>query len=139
MNLIAEIGFDHSFSFIYSKRPGTPAASFNDDVPTETKKQRLNILQDRINSRAMEISHSMVGEITQVLVEGFSKKDSKQLRGKTENNRTVNFAGPASLIGDFVHVLITEALPNSLRAELQQTPVARSNPAHQPISAIIYT
>jgi len=126
MNLIAEIGFDHSFSFIYSKRPGTPASSFNDDVPAETKKQRLNILQARINSKAMEISHNMVGEITQVLVEGFSKKDAKQLRGKTENNRTVNFTGPESLIGDFAHVLITEALPNSLRAELQQAPVVRS-------------
>ena len=126
MNLIAEIGFDHSFSFIYSKRRGTPASSFNDDVPAETKKQRLNILQARINSKAMEISHNMVGEITQVLVEGFSKKDAKQLRGKTENNRTVNFTGPESLIGDFAHVLITEALPNSLRAELQQAPVVRS-------------
>ena len=126
MNLIAEIGFDHSFSFIYSKRPGTPASSFNDDVPTETKKQRLKLLQARINSRAMEISHSMVGEITQVLVEGFSKKDTKQLRGKTENNRTVNFSGPASLIGEFAHVLITEALPNSLRANLQQVPVGGS-------------
>ncbi len=131
MNLIAEIGFDHSFSFIYSKRPGTPAATFNDDVPAETKKQRLNILQTRINSMAMEISHNMVGEITQVLVEGFSKKDTKQLRGKTENNRTVNFNGPASLIGEFAHVLITEALPNSLRAELQQAPVARSEPTLQ--------
>jgi len=99
---------------------------FNDDVPTETKKQRLNVLQARINSRAMEISHSMVGEITQVLVEGFSKKDTKQLRGKTENNRTVNFSGPASLIGEFAHVLITEALPNSLRAKLQQVPVGGS-------------
>jgi len=131
MNLIAEIGFDHSFSFIYSKRPGTPAATFNDDVPAETKKQRLNILQTRINSMAMEISYNMVGEITQVLVEGLSKKDTKQLRGKTENNRTVNFNGPASLIGEFAHVLITEALPNSLRAELQQVPVARSEPTLQ--------
>ena len=131
MNLISEIGFDHSFSFIYSKRPGTPAATFNDDVPAETKKQRLNILQTRINTMAMKISHNMVGEITQVLVEGFSKKDTKQLRGKTENNRTVNFNGPASLIGEFAHVLITEALPNSLRAELQQAPVARSEPTLQ--------
>ncbi len=131
MNLISEIGFDHSFSFIYSKRPGTPAATFNDDVPAEIKKQRLNILQTRINTMAMKISHNMVGEITQVLVEGFSKKDTKQLRGKTENNRTVNFNGPASLIGEFAHVLITEALPNSLRAELQQAPVARSEPTLQ--------
>jgi len=131
MNLIAEIGFDHSFSFIYSKRPGTPASSYNDDVPTETKKERLNILQARINTKAMEISRNMVGETIQVLVEGFSKKDTKQLRGKTENNRTVNFTGPASLIGEFAHVLITEALPNSLRAELQQAPVIRSEPTLQ--------
>ena len=131
MNLIAEIGFDHSFSFIYSKRPGTPASSYNDDVPTETKKERLNILQARINTKAMEISRNMVGETIQVLVEGFSKKDPEQLRGKTENNRTVNFAGPASLIGEFAHVLITEALPNSLRAELQQAPVIRSEPTLQ--------
>ena len=131
MNLIAEIGFDHSFSFIYSKRPGTPASSFSDDVPAETKKERLNILQARINAMAMEISRNMVGVTSQVLVEGFSKKDTKQLRGKTENNRTVNFAGPASLIGEFAHVLITEALPNSLRAELQQTPIVRSEPTLQ--------
>jgi len=131
MNLIAEIGFDHSFSFIYSKRPGTPASSYNDDVPMETKKERLNILQARINSKAMEISRNMVGETIQVLVEGFSKKDSEQLRGKTENNRTVNFTGPASLIGDFADVLITEALPNSLRAELQQAPVVMSEPTLQ--------
>ncbi len=126
MNLIADIGFDHSFSFIYSKRPGTPASSFDDDVPMETKKQRLNILQARINHMAMEISRSLVGKTERILVEGFSKKDPEQLRGKTENNRTVNFTGPASLIGEFAHVLITEALPNSLRARLQQVPVGGS-------------
>lgn len=126
MNLIAEIGFDHSFSFIYSKRPGTPASSFNDDVPMEIKKQRLHILQSRIHSMAMKISQDMVGEMVQVLVEGFSKKSPKQLCGKTENNRTVNFSGPVSLIGKFAHVFITEALPNSLRAELPQHPTTRS-------------
>ncbi len=123
MNLIADIGFDHSFSFIYSKRPGTPASSFDDDVPMETKKQRLNILQTRINHMAMEISRSMVGKTERVLVEGLSKKNANELRGKTENNRTVNFIGPTSLIGEFTDVLITEALPNSLRAECQQMPV----------------
>ena len=122
MNLIAEIGFDHSFSFIYSKRPGTPASSFNDDVPMETKKERLSILQTRINAMAMEIGRSMVGKTERILVEGFSKKNVYELRGKTENNRTVNFVGPKSLIGEFTDVLITKALPNSLRAELQQTP-----------------
>jgi len=122
MNLIAEIGFDHSFSFIYSKRPGTPASSFNDDVPTETKKERLSILQARINSMAMEISHGMVGKTEQILIEGYSRKNVNELRGKTENNRTVNFVGPKSLIGEFADVLITKALPNSLRGELQQAP-----------------
>ena len=123
MNLIADIGFDHSFSFIYSKRPGTPASSFDDDVPMETKKQRLNILQARINHLAKEISRSMVGKTERILVEGLSKKNANELRGKTENNRTVNFIGPTSLIGEFTDVLITEALPNSLRAECQQMPV----------------
>ena len=123
MNLIAEIGFDHSFSFIYSKRPGTPASSFNDDVPMTTKKERLNILQARINHMAMEISRGMIGKTQRVLVEGLSKKDANELRSKTENNRTVNFVGPTSLIGEFTDVLITEALPNSLRAEYQQAPV----------------
>jgi len=122
MNLIAEIGFDHSFSFIYSKRPGTPASSFNDDVPVETKKERLNILQARINHMTLEMSHSMVGKTERILVEGFSKKNVNELRGKTENNRTVNFVGQKSLIGEFTDVLITEALPNSLRAKLQQVP-----------------
>ena len=122
MNLIAEIGFDHSFSFIYSKRPGTPASSFNDDVPVETKKERLNILQARINHMTLEISHSMVGKTERILVEGFSKKNVNELRGKTENNRTVNFVGQKSLIGEFTDVLITEALPNSLRAKLQHVP-----------------
>lgn len=120
MNLIAEIEFDHSFSFIYSRRPGTPASSFNDDVPLETKKERLSILQARINTMAMEISHGMVGKTEQILIEGYSKKNVNELRGKTENNRTVNFVGPKSLIGEFADVLITKALPNSLRAELQQ-------------------
>lgn len=122
MNLIAEIEFDHSFSFIYSRRPGTPASSFNDDVPLETKKERLSILQARINTMAMEISHGMVGKTEQILIEGYSKKNVNELRGKTENNRTVNFVGPKSLIGEFADVLITKALPNSLRAELQQAP-----------------
>jgi len=122
MNLIAEIGFDHSFSFIYSKRPGTPASSFNDDVPVETKKERLNILQARIKHMTLEISHGMVGKTERILVEGFSKKNVNELRGKTENNRTVNFVGQKSLIGEFTDVLITEALPNSLRAKLQHVP-----------------
>ena len=120
MNLIADIGFDHSFSFIYSKRPGTPASNLPDDVPMETKKERLAILQNRITQKAAEISTAMVGSIQSILVEGQSKKDPEQLRGRTENNRVVNFSGPKNLIGDFVEVEITEALPNSLRGKLPE-------------------
>jgi len=118
MNLIAEIGFDQSFSFIYSARPGTPAASLADDTPMEVKKQRLQILQARINQQALEISKGMVGTTQRVLVERTSKKDSNQVAGKTENMRWVNFDASASLIGQFADVLVTEALPNSLRGRL---------------------
>ena len=121
MNLIADIGFDHSFSFIYSKRPGTPASNLPDDVPMETKKERLAILQNRITQKAAEISVAMVGTIQSILVEGQSKKDPEQLRGRTENNRVVNFSGSKNLIGDFVNVEITEALPNSLRGKLPES------------------
>ena len=118
MNLIAEIGFDQSFSFIYSARPGTPAASLADDTPMEVKKQRLQILQARINQQALEISKGMVGTTQRVLVEKTSKKDSNQVTGKTENMRWVNFDASEALIGQFVDVVITEALPNSLRGRL---------------------
>jgi tRNA-2-methylthio-N6-dimethylallyladenosine synthase len=118
MNLVAEIGFDQSFSFIYSARPGTPAASFEDDTPMEVKKQRLQILQARINQQAMDISRSMVGTTQRVLVEKTSKKDVHQLAGRTENMRWVNFNAKPSCIGQFVDVVITEALPNSLRGRL---------------------
>ena len=119
MNLIADVGYDQCFSFIYSQRPGTPASNLPDDVPMQVKKERLQILQNRINQMAQEISQSMVGKLEKILVEGKSKKDQQQLRGRTENNRVVNFDGPESLIGDFANVVITEALPNSLRGELQ--------------------
>ena len=118
MDLIAEIGFDQSFSFIYSARPGTPAASLDDDTPMDVKKQRLKILQERINQQAFEISKGMVGTTQRVLVEKTSKKDDKQLAGKTENMRWVNFDADPSCIGQFVDVVITEALPNSLRGRL---------------------
>jgi tRNA-2-methylthio-N6-dimethylallyladenosine synthase len=117
MDLIAEIGFDQSFSFIYSARPGTPAASLPDDVPLEVKKQRLQILQTRINQQAREISMQMLGSNQQVLVTGPSRKDSGQLQGRTANNRVINFKGNSSLIGEFVDVTVTEVLPNSLRGE----------------------
>lgn len=131
MALIDEIGFDHSYSFIYSRRPGTPASSFEDDVPINTKKARLNILQARINDMASEISRGMVGRKERILVEGYSKKRADELRGKTANNRTVNFTAPVSLIGQFVDVLITEALPNSLRAEWAHCTSTVSNTVSQ--------
>jgi tRNA-2-methylthio-N6-dimethylallyladenosine synthase len=118
MNLIADIGFDQSFSFIYSARPGTPAAGLADDTPVEVKKERLKILQARINQQAMEISRGMVGTTQSVLVEKPSKKDPRQLSGRTENMRWVNFDADPSCIGSFVDVVITEALPNSLRGRL---------------------
>ena len=118
MNLIADVGFDQSFSFIYSPRPGTPAAGLADDTAMETKKERLLLLQARINQQAMEISRRMVGSIQKILVEKPSKKDARQMSGRTENMRWVNFDGDQSLIGQFVDVVITEALPNSLRGRL---------------------
>ena len=120
MNLVAEIGFDQSFSFIYSARPGTPAASLEDDTPMDIKKRRLQILQERINQQAFGISRSMVGTTQRVLVEKTSKKDAKQVAGRTENMRWVNFDADPSRIGDFVDVEITEALPNSLRGRIVQ-------------------
>ena len=121
MKLIADIGFDQSFSFIYSVRPGTPAASFADDTPMEIKKQRLQILQTRIRQQAMEISKSMLGSTQSVLVERPSKKDPTQYAGRTENMRWVNFDADGSCLGEFVDVVITEALPNSLRGRLVNT------------------
>lgn len=116
MNLIDEVGFDHSFSFIYSARPGTPAADLPDETPMSVKKERLAILQGRIQGQAMRISEAMVGQSHKILVTGPSRKDPGQLQGRTENNRVVNFScHDASLIGQFVEVEIAEALPNSLR------------------------
>ena len=113
------MNYDLSFSFIYSARPGTPASDLPDDTPMEVKKERLQILQNRINQQAMQISRRMVDEEHRILVTGISKKDPGQLQGRTENNRVVNFrCDDHSVIGDFVNVIITEALPNSLRGEL---------------------
>ena len=118
MKLIEDIGFDTSFSFIYSRRPGTPASSLPDDVPLEVKKARLARLQARILAMAETIGQSMIGTVQSVLVERPSRKDPRQLAGRTENNRVVNFDGHERLIGRFVDVRITEALPNSLRGEV---------------------
>ena len=115
MNLIHDIGFDMSFSFIYSARPGTPAADLPDDVDMDVKKQRLAILQQRINQNAQDISRKMVGSTQRILVDGFSKKDPGQLKGRTENNRVVNFqCDDTDLIGQFVDVTIAQAYSNSL-------------------------
>ena len=115
MNLIHDIGFDMSFSFIYSARPGTPAADLPDDVDMDVKKQRLAILQQRINQNAQDISRKMVGSTQRILVDGFSKKDPGQLKGRTENNRVVNFqCDDTDLIGKFVDVTIAQAYSNSL-------------------------
>ncbi|MBB1125401.1 tRNA (N6-isopentenyl adenosine(37)-C2)-methylthiotransferase MiaB [Thiospirillum jenense] len=116
--LIDAVGFDHSFSFLFSPRPGTPAANYPDDTPLLLKQQRLAQLQQRINTQAQLISAQMVGTDVTILVEKPSRKDANQLSGRTENNRVVNFNGDSNLIGQFVTVRITEALPNSLRGEL---------------------
>ena len=118
MSLITSMAFDHSFSFIYSARPGTPAASLADETPMSVKKERLARLQAQINTQAAAISASMVGSVQRVLVDRPSRKDPAQMSGRTENNRVVNFDASESLIGQFAFVRITEALPNSLRGEL---------------------
>ncbi len=118
MKLIEDVGFDQSFSFIYSRRPGTPAADLEDVVSSEEKHARLSRLQAHITAHAATISQAMVGTVQTVLVEGPSRKNPEELTGKTENMRSVNFAGPARLVGQFVEVTITEAMPNSLRGRV---------------------
>ena len=118
MQLVEESGFDQSYSFVYSKRPGTPAADLADDTPDEVKLARLQRLQAFINENARRISQAMVGTIEQVLVEGPSTRDPNEIYGRTETNRVVNFAGPAHLIGQLIDLRITRAEPNSLRGEL---------------------
>ena len=118
MALIENVGFDQSFSFVYSPRPGTPAAELADEVPMQVKKNRLARLQARIIEMAAQISQGMVGTEQRVLVDGCSKKDPNELRGRTENNRVVNFKAPAAFIGQMVMMRITAALPNSLRGEI---------------------
>lgn len=117
MNLIADIGFDNSFTFIYSPRPGTPAANLPDLVPMETKKLWLNRMQARLNQNILDISHGLLGSIQRILITGPSKKDPKEISGRTECNRVVNLIGPAELSGYFIDVRITEVHPYSLRGE----------------------
>ena len=121
MKLIVDLDFDASFSFIYSKRPGTPASDYPDDVPAELKSQRLTKLQAQIEAQAQRVNQSMVGTVQRVLVEGHARKNAAELAGRTDNNRIVNFAGQPRLIGQFVEVTITQALPHSLRGEVVST------------------
>ncbi len=118
MKLIDEVGFDTSFSFLFSPRPGTPAAEMTDDTPAELKSARLTRLQKRIEEHAQTISRAMVGSVQRVLVESLSKKNPGELAGRTDNNRIVNFVGNPRQIHHFVEVKITEALPHSLRGEV---------------------
>jgi len=118
MKLIDEVGFDASFSFIFSPRPGTPAAEMADETPAEVKTARLMRLQKRIDELAFAVSESMVGTVQRVMVEGKSKKNEYELAGRTDNNRIVNFAGSPRLVGTFAEVRITSALPHSLRGEV---------------------
>ncbi|MDR1275034.1 MAG: tRNA (N6-isopentenyl adenosine(37)-C2)-methylthiotransferase MiaB, partial [Candidatus Accumulibacter sp.] len=118
MNLIDAVGFDASFSFLYSPRPGTPAAELSDDTPHEVRLGRLMRLQRRIDELAQGVSRAMVGTVQRILVEGASKKNAGELAGRTDNNRIVNFSGSPRLVDRFVDVRITEALPHSLRGEV---------------------
>ncbi|MCG6869416.1 MAG: tRNA (N6-isopentenyl adenosine(37)-C2)-methylthiotransferase MiaB [Gammaproteobacteria bacterium] len=136
MDLIGEVGFDQSFSFMYSPRPGTPAAVMPDEVPISVKRARLRILQDRISALAGEISRSMVGSVQRILVERPSRRDPGQMAGRTENNRVVNVSGGPALIGRFVDAEITEALSNSLRGRVVSSlePSSGLSAVHRPDS-----
>lgn len=120
MDLITEIGFDHSFSFLYSQRPGTPAAQLPDDLPLAVKKQRLDILQTQLALQGAQIGERMVGATERILVTGPSRKDPRELCGRTENNRVVNFMGPAGLIGQMVSVKITASRRSTLRGTYEE-------------------
>jgi tRNA-2-methylthio-N6-dimethylallyladenosine synthase len=133
--LAREVGFDQSFSFIYSRRPGTPAASLPDEVEPAVKQERLARLQVQLDLQARAISERMVGTLQRVLVERPAKKNARELAGRTANNRWVNFAGPGTLIGRFVEVLISEAHPHSLRGRLAAEPCGE--PALRPRGACL--
>lgn len=140
MKLIADVNFDMSFSFIYSARPGTPAADLPDDVPEEEKKQRLWLLQERITQQAMVWSRRMMGTVQRILVEGTSRKNVMELSGRTENNRVVNFEGTPEMIGKFVDVEIVDVYTNSLRGKVVRTePQMGLRVAESPASVIART
>lgn len=121
MKLIADVNLDVSYSFVFSARPGTPAADMVDDVPEKDKKQRLYILQERINQQAMAWSRRMLGTTQRILVEGTSRKSIMELTGRTENNRVVNFEGTPDMVGKFVDVEIVDVYTNSLRGKIVRT------------------
>jgi tRNA-2-methylthio-N6-dimethylallyladenosine synthase len=129
LTLVADLAFDASFSFIYSRRPGTPAADLEDETPQSVKLARLQRLQALLNENVARYSSAMIGTTQRILVEGPSRKDGAELMGRTENNRIVNFRGPARLIGQMVDIVVTEALPHSLRGE-----VRLREPADQPVA-----
>ncbi|CAM4279188.1 (dimethylallyl)adenosine tRNA methylthiotransferase [Yersinia intermedia] len=137
IKLVADIHFDTSYSFIYSPRPGTPAADLPDDVSEEEKKQRLHILQQRITQQAMEISREMVGSVQRILVEGTSRKSAVELAGRTENNRVVNFEGTPEMIGKFVDVEIVGVYASSLRGILQRTEDQMALRVHESPQSVI--
>ena len=121
MDLVETVGFDDSYSFIYSPRPGTPAAALADQVPLETRQARLARLQAALDAGAKAISASMVGRVERILVEGASRKNARELAGRTSNNRVVNFPGPGRLIGKLIDVRISAALAHTLRGEVPLT------------------
>ncbi|CNI66614.1 (dimethylallyl)adenosine tRNA methylthiotransferase [Yersinia intermedia] len=137
LKLVADIHFDTSYSFIYSPRPGTPAADLPDDVSDEEKKQRLHILQQRIIQQAMEISREMVGSVQRILVEGTSRKSAVELAGRTENNRVVNFEGTPEMIGKFVDVEIVDVYASSLSGILQRTEDQMALRVHESPQSVI--
>jgi tRNA-2-methylthio-N6-dimethylallyladenosine synthase len=117
MKLIDDIGFDASFSFVYSRRPGTPAADLADDTPPSVKLERLQQLQQKNDAQAQAISRGMIGTRQRVLVDGISRRDTSELAARTDNNRVINFAGPRELIGTFIEITVTDALAHTLRGE----------------------
>jgi tRNA-2-methylthio-N6-dimethylallyladenosine synthase len=136
LKLVADVQFDQSFCFLYSRRPGTPAAALPDEVPLAAKQQRLALLQAQLDAQALAISRRMVGSVQRVLVERGAKKGQGELAGRTENNRWVNFAGPQSLLQRFVDLTITEARPHSLRGRLLPASgtIAPSEQAQSPVA-----
>jgi len=137
MKLIAEINYDVSFSFIYSSRPGTPAADMVDDVSLEEKKQRLQILQDRITQQVVRFSRATLGTVQRILVEGTSRKSIMELTGRTECNRVVNFEGTPDMIGKFVDVEIVDVYTNSLRGVVVRTEEQMALRLHESPQSVI--